>query len=63
MKDWWLWKTRILATLTNLEIDILTEEEEVERRQEEFKDKKSKVIKYKSRLEKWIKEFFQDSLD
>jgi len=36
---------KLASSLTNLEIDILTEEEESERRQEEFKDKTQMLIK------------------
>lgn len=36
---------KLASTLTNLEIDILTEEEESDRRQEEFKDKTQMLIK------------------
>ena len=36
---------KLASSLTNLEIDILTEEEEAERRQEEFKDKTQMLIK------------------
>ena len=35
---------KLASNLTNLEIDILTEEEEAERRQEEFKDKTQMLI-------------------
>jgi N utilization substance protein A len=36
---------KLASSLTNLEIDILTEEEESERRQQEFKDKTQMLIK------------------
>ena len=36
---------KLASNLTNLEIDILTEEEESDRRQEEFKDKTKMLIK------------------
>ena len=36
---------KLASTLTNLEIDILTEDDEVERRQEEFKNKTAMFIK------------------
>jgi N utilization substance protein A len=36
---------KLASSLTNLEIDILTEEEETERRQQEFKDKTQMLIK------------------
>ena len=36
---------KLASSLTNLEIDILTEEQESERRQEEFKDKTQMLIK------------------
>ena len=36
---------KLASNLTNLEIDILTEEEETERRQEEFKEKTQMIIK------------------
>lgn len=37
---------KLASSLTNLEIDILTEEEEAERRQVEFKDKTQMLIKH-----------------